>query len=253
MKIALISDMHGHALALEAVLADIQRRQVDQIICLGDVATIGYQPQKTLALIKSLGCLCLMGNHDAALLQPHRAADFQIAPSMLPSLDWCAGQLAEEDFAFLRTFLPLAEAPLGGQDTMLCFHGSPQANTDIILATTPEVELDRFLDGRRASIWAGGHTHLQMLRQHEGMLVVNPGSVGSSFRSVYKPGSPPVLNPWAEYAIVSWQTGHLSVDCRRVAFDRQATKEAIITSRVPNQEWWLAQYRDEEVMYESGA
>lgn len=243
MKIALISDMHGHALALEAVLADIQQRQVDQIICLGDVATIGYQPQKTLALIKSLGCLCLMGNHDAALLQPHRAADFQIAPPMLPALDWCARQLAEEDFAFLRTFLPLVEAPLGGQDTMLCFHGSPQANTDIILATTPEGELDRFFNGRRASIWAGGHTHLQLLRQHEGMLVVNPGSVGSSFRSVYKPGHPPVLNPWAEYAIVSWQAGHLSVDCRRVAFDLQATKEAIIASRVPNQEWWLAQYQ----------
>lgn len=244
MKIALISDMHGHAIALKAVLADIQQRQVDQVICLGDVATIGFAPQKTLALVKSLGCLCLMGNHDAALLQPHRAADYQIAPPMLPALDWCARQLLAEDFAFLRTFQPLVEVPLGGQDTMLCFHGSPQGNTDMILATTPAAELGKFFDGRQASIWAGGHTHLQMLRQHDGMLILNPGSVGSSFRTAYTPGHPPVLNPWAEYAIVSWQAGVLSVDCRRVAFDKQATREAIIASQVPNQEWWLAQYQD---------
>ncbi|MBE7530322.1 MAG: hypothetical protein HND44_16280 [Chloroflexi bacterium] len=44
----------------------------------------------------------------------------------------------------------------------------------------------------------------------------------------------------------------MSIDCRRVVFDRQATKEAIIASWVPNQEWWLAQYKDEEVMNESG-
>ncbi|MCL4265565.1 MAG: metallophosphoesterase [Anaerolineae bacterium] len=244
MKIALISDMHGHAIALEAVLADIQQRQVDQVICLGDVATIGFAPQKTLALVKSLDCVCLMGNHDAALLQPHRAADYQIAPPMLPALDWCARQLLAEDFAFLRTFQPLVEIPLGGQDTMLCFHGSPRANTDIILATTPAAELGKFFDGRQASIWAGGHTHLQMLRQHNGMLILNPGSVGSSFRAAYTPGHPPVLNPWAEYAIVSWQADVLSVDCRRVAFDKQATREAIVASQVPNQEWWLAQYQD---------
>ncbi|HUM71157.1 MAG TPA: metallophosphoesterase family protein, partial [Chloroflexota bacterium] len=98
-------------------------------------------------------------------------------------------------------------------------------------------------NGRQASIWAGGHTHVQMLRQHKGMLIVNPGSVGSSFRSVYKPGHPPALNPWAEYAIVSWQPQELSVDCRRVRFDLKASREAIITSQVPNQEWWLAQYQ----------
>ena len=72
MQIALISDMHGHAIALEAVLADIQQQKIDQIICLGDVVTIGFQPKKTLDMIRSLGCPCIMGNHDAALQVPHR-------------------------------------------------------------------------------------------------------------------------------------------------------------------------------------
>jgi predicted phosphodiesterase len=243
MKIALISDMHGHAIALEAVLADLRPCQIDQIVCLGDVATIGFQPKQTVDLLKSLDSVCLMGNHDAALLEPQRAAEFQIAPPLLPNLAWCGGQLAAEGLAFIQTFKPLAEIALGGQETMLCFHGSPQANTDLILATTPEEELGRFFNGRQALIWAGGHTHLQMVRQYNGMLVLNPGSVGNSFRSAYTPGHPPMLNPWAEYAIVTWHKGQLSIDCRRVTFDLPATIEAIIASQVPNQEWWLAQYR----------
>ncbi len=243
MKIALISDIHGHVIALEAALADIKQQQIDQIICLGDVATIGFSPKETLALLKSLDCLCIMGNHDAALLQPDRADTYQIAPQLLPNLSWCAQQLTAEDMAFMRTFKPLAEVALGGQETMLCFHGSPQANTDLILATTPEEELERFFYGRQATIWAGGHTHIQMVRQYNGMIVLNPGSVGNSFRSAYVPGNTPMLNPWADYAIVSWQSGYLSVDCRRISFDLQATKETIIASQVPNQEWWLAQYQ----------
>ncbi|NJN55696.1 MAG: hypothetical protein HC804_13670, partial [Anaerolineae bacterium] len=86
MYIALISDMHGHAIALQAVLADIQQHPIDQIVCLGDVATIGFQPKETLELVQSLGCLCLMGNHDAALLQPDQAVQYQIAPLLLPNL-----------------------------------------------------------------------------------------------------------------------------------------------------------------------
>jgi predicted phosphodiesterase len=242
MQIALISDMHGHAIALEAVLADIQQQKIDQIVCLGDVVTIGFQPKETLGLIRSLGCPCIMGNHDAALLAPDRAADYQIASILFPNLAWCVGQLSAADFDFIRSFQPAIELPLGGDDTMLCFHGSPRANIDLILATTPEAELADFFYGRQASIWAGGHSHLQMMRQYEGMLVLNPGSVGNSFRTAYIPGRPPTLNPWAEYAIVSWQAGLLSVDCRRVAFDLQATKEALIVSQVPNQDWWLAQY-----------
>lgn len=242
MRIALISDMHGHAIALSAVLADIQQQRVDQVICLGDVTTVGVQPQMTLALLRSLNCPCLMGNHDAALLQPDLAAHYMIAPELWPTLHWCARQLTPEDVAFLRSFKPLLKIPLGGQETMVCFHGSPHVNTDLILATTPTDELERLLQGYTATIMAGGHSHMQMVRQHKGTLILNPGSVGNSFRVAYTPGCPPSLNPWAEYAIVTWQAGVLSVDCRRIAFDLAAAKAAIMASDIPNKAWWLAQY-----------
>jgi predicted phosphodiesterase len=56
MRVALLADIHGNALALSAVLADLARDSVDQIICLGDVVEGGPQPREALGLIRSLGC-----------------------------------------------------------------------------------------------------------------------------------------------------------------------------------------------------
>jgi predicted phosphodiesterase len=61
MRVALISDIHGNLVSLEAVLADIDREGVDQIVCLGDVAGLGPQPREILARLQALGCICIMG------------------------------------------------------------------------------------------------------------------------------------------------------------------------------------------------
>src|SRR5688500_4764592 len=119
MRIALISDIHGHYTALEAVLEDIRRQQVDSVICLGDVATIGPQPRQVLAALRVLGCPCILGNHDAALLQPHRAQEYLIAPPLLPTLQWCAQQLAPDDLEYLAPFSSVLEVPLENNATLL--------------------------------------------------------------------------------------------------------------------------------------
>src|SRR3954468_20883448 len=64
MRIALISDVHGSELALNAVLADIARTGVDQIVCLGDTATLGPRPREVLERLAELRCICILGNHD---------------------------------------------------------------------------------------------------------------------------------------------------------------------------------------------
>jgi predicted phosphodiesterase len=92
MRIALISDIHGNATALEAVLADLHQQHVDAIICLGDVATIGPQPKQILAKLKAVECICLLGNHDAAL--PHAAFSEVIAVSDIPIRSWWLQQYA---------------------------------------------------------------------------------------------------------------------------------------------------------------
>jgi predicted phosphodiesterase len=125
---------------------------------------------------------------------------------------------------------------------MLCFHGSPLANTDTILSTTPMEVLDGFFSGQASSVWVGGHTHIQMLRRTGDKLILNPGSVGNSFRHPYSPGFTPELLPWAEYAILRAEAETISVDLRRVPFDTQKTLRLITASDLPGKEWWLNQY-----------
>ena len=79
MRIAFISDIHGNLTALQAVLADIQERSVDQIVCLGDTITMGPQPAEVLKLLRELKCVCVKGNHEAATLDPEHSAQYEVA------------------------------------------------------------------------------------------------------------------------------------------------------------------------------
>jgi len=68
-RVALISDIHGNAVALEAVLDDLAGRHVDELVCLGDVAAGGPQPREALARLRELGCRVVLGNADGWLLE----------------------------------------------------------------------------------------------------------------------------------------------------------------------------------------
>ncbi len=242
MRIALISDIHGNAIALKAVLAEIEQRAVDRIVCLGDVATIGPQPRETLDILQSLEAAFVLGNHDAALLDPSLSHDYNIAPILDTSLGWCEGQLTAADREFLGTFQPTLDVPLNGAHSLLCFHGSPKSNTDILIATTPPEELDHYFEGYAFQVMAGGHTHVQMLRQHYGIWFVNPGSVGNAFCYTPIGGSEPVLLPWAEYALLTVDARGLSVDLRRVHYDLESFKTVVHLCELPIKDWLLAQY-----------
>jgi predicted phosphodiesterase len=237
MRVALISDIHGNLVSLTAVLADIEQAQVDRIVCLGDVAALGPQPRQVLARLKALGCPCVLGNHDNFLLHPDQLHEYMDEPWFEATIEWCLKQLSAGDLAFLRTFQPLIELPLGDDATLLCFHGSPKSNVDVILATTSMTKVNKMLAGYRAVVMAGGHTHVQMMRQHKGIMIVNPGSVGMPFEEALFTGSPRIL-PWAEYAIVGCLGAVLSVELRRVPINLDAVKEAAFTSGMPEAAEW---------------
>jgi DNA mismatch repair protein MutL len=107
MRVALLSDIHGNDVALRAVLADIKRHGVDQIVCLGDVATLGPSPQRTVDLLVELNCPCIMGNHDAFLLAPELVKAYTQAKPVIDAIDWCREELSSESFDYLRTFKPI--------------------------------------------------------------------------------------------------------------------------------------------------
>jgi predicted phosphodiesterase len=241
MRIALISDLHGNEVALEAVLEDITQVGVDGIVCLGDVATLGPRPLEVLRRLQDLGCPCVLGNHDAFLVQPALIERYTRAAPVVEAIHWCRSTLSPEQLDWIGGLPPHLELSLGDGATLLAYHGSPRSDTDDLLCFTPADEVDRMLQGREAALMAGGHTHIQMLRQHRGMLVVNPGSVGLPFRE-YAGGGPPEVLGHAEYAIVSAGSA-LSVDLRRVELDLVRLRADLERSELPLAAMLLEQYR----------
>jgi putative phosphoesterase len=216
VRIALVSDLHANALALEAVLADARRVGYDALVCLGDVATLGPRPGEVLARLRDLGCRCILGNHDEFMLDAGLIHSYSESPLIVSSVDATREGLAADDIAFIGTFVRTLAL-----DDVFLYHGTPRSNMEDLLATTPAEKVDEMLGESRATLLAGGHTHLQMMRQHRGMLIVNSGSVGMPFRE-YVGGGPPVILPHAEYAIVEVGPEGAGATLRRVALDARA-------------------------------
>jgi len=240
MRVALISDLHGNMVSLDAVLDDIRAHRVDRIVCLGDVATLGPSPHEVLARLAELGSPCIRGNHDDFLLDEDLIRSYTDAPPIVQAVTACRQQMTAAELALVSTFQPGLELDLDGA-TLGLFHGSPRSNTEDLLATTPAETLERALGPRRPTVMIGGHTHLQMLRQHHGTLLVNPGSVGLPFEA-YVNGGPPKILPHAEYAIVESRHAAVTVELRRVPVDRGALLRALEGWDNPLREYLKQQY-----------
>jgi predicted phosphodiesterase len=237
MRIAFISDIHANLISFEAVLADLEREQVDQIVFLGDAATLGPQPREVMARLRALDPLCVTGNHETFLLEPDSVRQYKDDPKLVERIAWCAARLSEADFDYLRSFQPLVRISLDAEATLLCFHALPRSNAERMPVTMPDSELDDILAGYTAAAMVCGHMHMPMLRQHRGMPIVNPGSVGQPFeRWPYEGG--PLFLPCAQYAIVGWKHGALSVDLRRVPIDLDAVRQAALDSGMPDADFW---------------
>ncbi len=165
---AVISDIHGNAEALKAVLADIDARKVDRIICLGDIVGYGPEPLECVDLVRTRCQWSLMGNHDFAVL--YEPTNFnQDAES---AAYWTRAQFDSEPDEKLRTeryqFLGklrvrVMEAPPEGGSQILAVHGSPRRPiNEYIFATDPRMYPDkiRSVFERVDKLAIVGHTHV---------------------------------------------------------------------------------------------
>ena len=245
MRIAIISDIHGDLVALNAALDDIARARVDRIICLGDVAAFGPQPTEVVARLRETGCPVVMGDADATLLSP-KPPDSNELFRRLQEIDaWTIARLSPADRAYIAAFQPTLTIPLDDTASLLCYHGSPRSFEEPIRATTSDDDLAQMLAGCDARIFVGGHTHLQMLRRYGDALVLNPGSVGLAYDRVPSPNTNVRNPPWGEYAILTVagsRMSQVSVDLRRIPFDVAALKRAAHENGMPYADWWCAEW-----------
>ena len=238
-RIGIVSDMHGNAVAFDAVLAALQAEGIGRFVCLGDVAATGPQPRAVIQRLRALGCPVVMGNTDDHLLAPIEPESGDEDLIRVRELDhWGAEQLSSDERAFLASFAPTVTLPLANGGSLLCYHGSPRSFNDLILPETPTDELDDLLGDVTATVLAGGHTHQQMLRRHRDSLILNPGSVGLPVDRI--PFGVAARNPpWAEFAVVtSGDDGSIGIELRRVPFDVAAHLAAARASGMPNAEWY---------------
>ena len=234
MRVGLISDIHGNRLALDAVVAELEKEDLDQIICLGDVA-VGPQPAEALAGVRELECLTVMGNWDACFLEGMPEAKDEVGQKLVDTGEWWAHFLSDEDREFMRSFAPTLELDLDGLKALF-FHGSPRSYDEWIFSTTPDDELRVMLDGHSEPALVGGHTHLQLVRRFEKSIFVNPGSVGLPFVEWWP--RPVRIAPWAEYGIINSRDGRLEVELRRTTFDVEAFLTLSRSSGMPHADWW---------------
>jgi len=155
MRIAALYDVHGNLPALEAVLADVERESVDEIVFGGDL-TWGPLPRETLELVRSVDRASFVrGNTD-------REPD-----------DWERSRLSEEEVAFLQ-----AQPPTIERDGVLYCHATPRSDDEVVTPATPDGRLREILAGLEQRVVVAGHTHMQQDRLIDGTRFVNAGSVG---------------------------------------------------------------------------
>jgi predicted phosphodiesterase len=223
MRIAAISDIHGNAPALRAVLADARRRGFDLLAQLGDAFSGPLWPRETADVLLALDAVHVRGNHDVALIEPAVHAPGRSDRFALDALD---AAVLDRVRAWPRTHAI-------GADVLL-FHGAPHWEDFYLLEEAPHgdprlrpvADVERDLGGTRARAMICGHSHTQrVVALSDGTVVVNDGSVGlpayeepvGGVRAFVQAGS-----PHARYAIVEVTPAGVSAELVMVDYDWRA-------------------------------
>jgi putative phosphoesterase len=221
-RIAIFSDLHGNSTATEAVLAAIDAEQPDAVYCLGDLVGYGARPNETVALIRERAIPTIIGNYDdgvgfdrddcgCAYKDKDEEARGQ------ESLFWTRGVATSENKAYLRTLLPEIRFEAEGRRFRLV-HGSPRRMNEYLFEDRDPRSLARIAQGADADVLVFGHTHKPWVREIEGVLFVNDGSVGK----------PKDGDPRAAWALLMVEPGQpVQVEIQRVPYDVASMSAAI--------------------------
>ena len=242
MRVAVISDIHANCFALNAALGDLGQYSVDRIVCLGDVVQGGAQPRQTVKCLRELACPVVMGNADAWLLGEENDIVEPVTQQQREVRAWTLAELSSADWDYVRGFRRILEVTLDREQRLLCFHGSPNSFDDVLLPETSKDDWDRLLGPFSPAIMAGGHTHTQQVRRVRDGLFFNPGSIGVAY-NYYLAKEQFHTDAWAEYAILSYGDGPMSLSFHRVPYDLERLIGIIQSSGRPHANSMVSDYR----------
>lgn len=231
MKALIISDIHANLPALEAVIQEAGN--FDATWCLGDTVGYGPDPNECIATLRSLPNLtCLLGNHDAAVIEEIEAGSFNIEARI--SVGWTQSVLENESREFLKSLPASIEV-----ENQTLAHGSPRHPIWEYLLDPPTIaENFEFFDTPYCFV---GHTHLPVIYQLDNDHLLPDHIIPEAFntiklspRAIINPGSvgqPRDRNPFASYAVFDTETHTL--EHRRAAYDIGSVQARMRQAQLP--------------------
>jgi predicted phosphodiesterase len=215
-RFAAIADVHGNRWALEAVLEDIDRRNIRSVVNLGDHLFGPLDPAGTADLLIKCDFPSVSGNQDRELVE---AGD--------PHSDWLAA-------------MPLALELPG----MLLFHATPSKDDRYLLETVhasgvsiaSDVEIAERLGSVSQPLLLCGHTHIPRVVAFRDRLIVNPGSVGlqAYADSAPVPHRMETGSPHARYAVLERRESAWHVDLLSIPYDSESAAHAALRNNRPD-------------------
>lgn len=236
-RIGIISDVHGNLEALEAVLKAIEGEGVDYLVHLGDLVGYNANPQECLQLLQHKRTICILGNHDLAIIEPRMAESFNVLA--YEALNYSQQQLSAPDLRYIQG-LPRTEVLW---DRYLLCHGTPE-NVDTYIMNVFQAKrifnlLHKRYQGIRICFF--GHTHMQrwwvsdqrgkvssppessdcLPLDAEKKYLINPGSVGQ----------PRQQDNRARYLL--FDSDREIILFRAVSYDIDKAQKKILKARLP--------------------
>jgi predicted phosphodiesterase len=185
-RVAAIYDIHANLPALEAVLQDIRRAEVDHIVVGGDVLP-GPMPRETMACLLDLDIPVqfILGNGDREVLAQMAGTEtdwYRTAPEQWREpVRWTAQQLHSEHERLLASWPTTCRVEIRGLGGALFCHATPRNDTECFTRLTPEDLLVPVFERVNVPTVVCGHTHMQFDRTIGKIRVLNAGSVGMPF------------------------------------------------------------------------
>jgi putative phosphoesterase len=206
LRVAVLSDIHGNLLALDAVMTDVQSQHPDEIWCGGDLAWGGPWASECIARVREAGWPTVRGNTDVWITGDPQTVEGELARKEAQEVA-AAHAISTEDAGWLLS-LPIGHT---GPGSILLVHGTPQSPFEAPMPDAPAAEFTPYLG--EAAIVVYGHVHQAFVRRlSDGTIVCNPGSVGF-----------PTDADTASYLLIDLEGPEWVLRIRRVPFDRRGS------------------------------
>ena len=230
-RIAVFGGVYSNAHALAATLADVRRRDVDAVFCLGDLGGFGPHPDRVFPLLRDAGVRAIQGNYDLAVAEGHADCgcgytDPRDNHFARLSYAYTLAHTATENRRWMAGLPGHRRLRLGGLEALLC-HGSPRAISEFLWeSTTPDGLISRLLDDARAQLILCTHSGIKWHRRlPDGRHLVNVGVIG-------RPENDGTSGVW--YTLLTAEPGRdLDVDFVPVAYDHETVAKEMDAEGLP--------------------